>query len=380
MKKLLICIAIVIGASACNQQGDKGKFTIKGNLKNIDNQKVYLEELFFNNNNPQVLDTAELKDGQFTIAGMASEQGLYRLRFENAAIGYLFINDKNSISFTADAKVSSLDNPQFDSPANGILKTFLLAIDEKQKKLNSLSASIDSLKAAKATDSSIAANIALLNAGGTSFKQFVIKCIDTINNPVVAMFALGYTRGIEPAELKNVVPNLATRYPNHKGIAGIITAYNAMIAAPTPAPTENVNGKIGSQAPEINMVDTSGKPFLLSSLKGKYVLVDFWASWCRPCRGENPNIVANYNKYKNKNFTILGVSLDEDKAAWTNAIVKDKLSFTQISDLKGWACAATATYGFDAIPYNVLVDPSGKIIATALRGQDLSAKLAEVLK
>ncbi|GAB3952410.1 TlpA disulfide reductase family protein [Spirosoma harenae] len=137
---------------------------------------------------------------------------------------------------------------------------------------------------------------------------------------------------------------------------------------------------IGAQAPEIALTDTTGTPVPLSSLRGKYVLIDFWASWCGPCRAENPNVVRMYNKFKDKGFAIYSVSLDQAKANWTKAIRNDNLTWTHVSDLKFWQSAAAQQYGVQAIPATFLLDKEGKIIAKNLRGEALEQKLEEVLK
>jgi peroxiredoxin len=137
---------------------------------------------------------------------------------------------------------------------------------------------------------------------------------------------------------------------------------------------------IGSVAPNISMQSPEGKVINLSDLRGKIVLIDFWAAWCGPCRRENPNMVKLYEKYKDMGFEIFGVSLDKDKDRWTNAIADDKLVWTQVSDLKGWDTVAQDLYGFDGIPYTVLIDKEGKIIAKGLRGEALDEKLEEIFK
>jgi peroxiredoxin len=139
---------------------------------------------------------------------------------------------------------------------------------------------------------------------------------------------------------------------------------------------------IGKPAPEFTQNDTLGNPVSLTSFRGKFLLIDFWASWCGPCRKENPNVVKAFNKYKDKGFTILGVSLDQSNAKekWIKAIHDDLLTWTQVSDLQYWKNAVAIKYGVQAIPQNFLVDPAGNIVGKNLRGEDLDKKLAELLK
>lgn len=154
-----------------------------------------------------------------------------------------------------------------------------------------------------------------------------------------------------------------------------------------PEEDQNASLAVGTMAPEIAEKSPDGKILKLSSLKGKYVLIDFWASWCGPCRRENPNIVAAYHKYKNakfengKGFAIYSVSLDKSSEPWINAIKQDKLDWEfHVSDLKGWNSKAGNDYGVVSIPFNYLIDPDGKIIAKNLRGQDLHFQMDKLLK
>ena len=137
---------------------------------------------------------------------------------------------------------------------------------------------------------------------------------------------------------------------------------------------------VGSLAPDFELPTPDGKNIKLSSFRGKTLLLDFWASWCKPCRAENPNVVRMYEKYKGKNFDILSVSLDQDKTAWTNAITSDGLTWTHVSDIAGWDSKVVAPYGLQAIPATYLLDTEGKILAINLRGQELEDKLSEILK
>ena len=137
---------------------------------------------------------------------------------------------------------------------------------------------------------------------------------------------------------------------------------------------------MGKTIPDFEQTDINGKMVNIKSLRGKYVLIDFWASWCGPCRGENPNVLNAYNKYKSKNFTVLGISLDKTKENWVDAVKKDGLVWQQLSDLKFWSNAVAQQFGIQSIPQNYLIDPNGIVIGKNLRGEELETKLASILK
>jgi len=382
IKNYLLIIVSVLFFS-CNNKS-KDQFTINGKIENAKDQKVYLEQLFIDGKKNAVLDSAEIKNGKFVLTGVAAEEGLYQIRLEqdnNAS--YLIINDQPEINFSAKIGNGSDDNIKdlkVETPGNKALKTLIVGLMENVAKLEKNAAVLDSLQNA-GNDSLLAIESvkqAKLNEGLTSFLNgYVFKSED----PIVTIFAMANAPTEDKSVIEKRVEHLTKKFPKHKGAQDIILAYNKFLTEMNkPKPADQQKAVVGNVAPDFTMNDTEGKPVSLSQYKGQYVLVDFWASWCGPCRGENPNVVAAYKKYKNKNFTVLGVSLDEDKDAWMKAIQKDGLNWKNISDLKGWQSAVVPVYGIEGIPYNVLLDPEGKILATELRDKELDAFLSKTLK
>jgi len=381
MKKILATAAVAAMLFSCNNNADKEKFTLSGVLKGSPDQKIYLEQLYFSDKPAEVLDTAEIKNGKFVVSAIAPEEGLYRIRTEDSA-SVFFINDGSSMTFSGTHVKKEFLKGSFSGSTNYSLQNFTKYADSIRLTISNKNQEVVALAAAgkKQTDSTVMVLTGEVTAMVDNFTKYVFAYADTAKSPVLSLFAATMAP-LEVSKFEAPLTKLTKRFPNHKGLADALL-YIKMQNVQPQAQQQQPGAKpaVGDMAPDISMNDVDDKPFSLSQLKGKYVLIDFWASWCGPCREENPNVVTAYNGFKDKNFTVLGVSLDKNKQAWIDAIKEDKLNWKHISDLQYWGSAAVPLYGLDGIPFNVLIDPQGKIIATDLRGNALQNKLAEILK
>jgi peroxiredoxin len=339
---------------------------------------VFLEQIVYGKSQmPLVVDSQKLSgsSGSLTFHAKTKKQGIFELVVGENALAIPLINDASEIQVSADLGKTKDFYTVSGSPASQELKLLLDNVGRKNNEIQGAFNDLDSLKRINAPDSVLVSANITKNTAVLELNNYLKNFIRTTNNATLGVLALGWaSRSLPPSEMDSSLNNLKTRFPGNAFLAEMEKGSQQQ-----PAQTPSGDSWVGKTVPDLVMQDLSGKDLSISSFRGKYLLIDFWASWCGPCRMENPNVVKAYNDFKGKNFTILGVSLDKDKDSWKKAISQDHLNWPQMSDLKYWNSQAVETFGFQGIPFNVLVDPSGKVIAQELRGEDLTAKLKQVL-
>jgi peroxiredoxin len=386
------CTAGLLLANAACQSRKKGTFTVSGTFKNADKlaavegpiSKVYLLEVSYSKNQPPViLDSAKLpvSNGSFSVSTVTHDQEIFELAFGNNAIAVPLINDVPEVRVNVDLGKKDDFYEVTGSEASNQLKDLIMVFGKKNYEVEKSMARIDSLKQANAPDSVQAIAAAQRNSTIQDLNTYLKQVLNTATNPTLCSLALGFSsQTFTRAEFEASLADLVRKYPGNPALVGLKQSYDQQLAQMAEQEKqEQANSWIGKQAPDLSLPDVSGRHISIASFKGKYLLVDFWASWCGPCRAENPNVVKAFNEFKGKNFAILGVSLDKEKDAWQEAIRSDGLAWNHVSDLKFWESEAVKTFKFNGIPYNVLIDPQGRIIAESLRGDDLENKLKSVL-
>jgi peroxiredoxin len=373
IKNILIAAMAGISLLACKQHNANGQFTVSGKITHVQKQRVYLQYLPSDGSQVQIVDSSTLgNDGSYKLKTIGKEEGLYFISVPSG-VQTLFINDNDDITLNVDSL--NARHPEIKgSDATTNLYKFITTFIQKDSTVG-----VAFQQAQTAPDSAKATAMASVQGQVKQLNDFIKRTVAESNSPALIQFALGQAASMQTMsfdDLYKLASDASSRFKQSNGLATLKARLQTAITDAKP----KAYPLVGKPAPNLTMQDVNGKSVSINDFKGKYLLVDFWASWCGPCRQENPNVVAAYNQYKNKNFTILGVSLDDDKQAWIEAIKKDGLAWNHMSDLKQWESAAVNAYQFDGIPFNVLIDPQGTIIASSLRGPELEAKLAEVLK
>jgi peroxiredoxin len=345
--------------------------------------KAYLEQIVYGKEQaPVVIDSAKLgaKDGSFELTANAAGESIFELVFGDNLLDIPLVNDVQHISITTDLSKKNDFYTVTGSDASSQIQTLIGAVGKKNYEIEKTFVQLDSLKRINASDSLQLPLTATKNAQISDLNDYLKQFLSSSSNATLSVLALSWaSRSFSTGEFDSALSVAARKFPANPFLSDMKKSFDAQQSAPAEQ-SSGASSWVGKSVPELVLPDVNGKDISLASFKGKYLLVDFWASWCGPCRNENPNVVKAYNNYKGKNFTILGVSLDRDKDSWQKAIQQDHLTWTHVSDLKYWNSKAVEIFGFQGIPFNILVDPSGKVIAQELRGEDLENKLKEVLQ
>ncbi|TXK47647.1 AhpC/TSA family protein [Pontibacter qinzhouensis] len=367
IRKLLVFASAVALFGAC--QGNKpasnggNAYVIKGKLQNATEGNVYLFEL--GETQFVARDTSAIaQDGTFRFEGSVSEPTFYRVGMDQQN-GLMLVLENKDIEVEADATNMATTAKVDGSEDSKLLQQWFQLNEELKQKEEALSPRFN--------DAMAAGDEAAVTAVREEYLGYRKKLRDFIaQNPGSLASVFGILSFVNPIEEFAFADSMVTLYsqqlPDSK--------YTAML-------NKQLEGlrstAVGAMAPDFALPTPEGGSLALSTLRGKYVLIDFWASWCGPCRQENPNVVRMYNAYKDKGFEIFGVSLDQSRDKWLAAIEKDKLTWPHVSDLKGWESSAAQLYKVNSIPQTILIDKEGKIIAKGLRGAELEAKLASLL-
>lgn len=373
MIKKILCLNLIALALLSCEGGPPKKLEVEGNVKNAGASMLYLEEISFNGNQPLIIDSGKVEaDGSFKLEAVTSEEGLYSIRpAGNLFPIALLINDAANIEVEADPQNVEEPFRVSGSKATRRLLEYEQESNQRARKIYEMSVALDSVAKKRIEDSTATRKYRQIEKQVADLKEYTLEFIEKSKSPVLVLYVLNSyqtmmnnlgLKRLNDTEVTEILQDAAAKFPKSKAIA---------------AAQEQLRP---SKAPDFTLPDINGNNVSLSSFKGKYVLVDFWASWCQPCRKENPNVVKTYQEFKDKNFTILGVSLDQKREAWIEAVKEDNLTWTHVSDLQYWNSKVVDLFGFNSIPYNILVDPEGNIIAEDLHGEALREKLRQVLK
>ena len=373
MIKSVFLAATVLGlANACQNAVAAEGYEISGQLKNAPaGTVVHLSELTAN----QFVEKGQTKtdaSGKFMLKGLATTPGIFQLKVDEANQVLLLLDNKTHVALNGDAKSLPATYSVKGSKEAEVLRQLTQVMQGTKGQLDGISQRYNAAGQAGKTEEmkSIEKEYYVIQGSNTVKVKSLIRRNAT---SVVGGFAVGaFLNPEEEFTFADSVAAIQRKANPNSPFTKELTARLEPLRATAQ----------GTMAPEINLPTPQGPKLALSSLRGKYVLIDFWASWCGPCRQENPNVVKAYNQFKDKGkgFTIYSVSLDQDKAKWEKAIASDGLTWHHVSDLASWNSVAGAAYGVKAIPQSFLLDPQGRIIAKNLRGEALAAKLAEVLK